>query len=196
MIFPLAAATFSVVLNGSILRSYNAPYVKAGRVMAPIEPFVTSVAASIEYDAGVLIVRRGDRFAQVRMPEPHPAHFQSTFVPIAQLLRTIGVSVSYDAAHRTLTIDAPRVPLSTPTPFNAAVPWVTPRVVFTPTPVQTAKPLVTGVPSPRRTPLPASTTVPQAQPSLCCRNHAPSRRAARVRSRESAATARHSHSPA
>jgi|SRR5579884_323311 len=180
MIFPLAAATFSVILNGTILRSYNRPYLKAGRIMAPLDPFVTSVAASIEYSAGVLIVRRGDRFAQVRMPEPHPAHFQSTFVPIAPLLRTIGLGVSLDATHRLLIVDSPRMPLATPTPFNAAVPWVAPRVVFTPTPVTTAKPAVTGVPLPRRTPLPVSTTVPQSQPNLCCGTRAPSHRVMRV----------------
>jgi hypothetical protein len=162
VIFPLAAAALSVTINGVAVRSYNAPYVKAGRVMAPIEPFVTSVAASIEYSAGVLIVRRGDLFAQLRMPQPHPAHFQSTFVPIGPLLRTIGVAITFDRKRGALAIVAPRIPLATPTPFNPTVPWVAPRVVFTPVPVQTAKPVVTGIPLPRRTPLPASTTVPQS----------------------------------
>ena len=160
MIFPLAAAAFNVTINGIAVRSYNEPYVQRGRVMAPIEPFVTSVAASIEYSGGMLIVRRGDRFAQLAMRRPHPAHFQSTFVPIGPLLRTIGVWIAYDAATRTVAIVSPRVPLTTPTPFNPAVPWVAPRVVFTPSPAQTPKPVVTGIPLPRRTPLPASTSVP------------------------------------
>lgn len=160
MIFPPAAAVFNVTINGIVVRSYNAPYVQRGRVMAPIEPFVTSVAASIEYSGGTLIVRRGDRFAQLRMRAPHPAHFQSTFVPIGPLLRTIGVSIAYDAGNRTVAIVSPHNPLTTPTPFNPAVPWVAPRVVFTPSPAQTPKPVVTGIPLPRRTPLPASTSVP------------------------------------
>lgn len=178
----------SVTVNGIVVRSYNAPYVERGRVMAPIDPFVTGVAASIEYVGGTLIVRRGDLFAQLRMPQPHPAHFQSTFVPIGPLLRTIGVSIEYDAANRRVAIVAPRIPLATPTPFNAAVPWVAPRVVFTPTPAQTPKPVVTGIPLPRRTPLPASTTVPQSQPSRCCRTPAPSHRAARVQRQRSPAS--------
>jgi len=67
VIFPLAATPLSVVVNGKVVRSYNAPFVRAGHVMAPLDPFVTAVAASIEYSGGTLVVRRADRFAQVPM---------------------------------------------------------------------------------------------------------------------------------
>lgn len=155
MIFPLAATTLSVVLDGTVIRSYNAPYVRDGHVMAPLEPFVTSVVASIEYSGGMLVVRRCDRFAQVPMPSaPRPEHFASTFVQIAPVLRTLGISVWYDAAHRSLFVHVPPVPLATPTPFNPTVPWVEPRIIFTPMPIPTARPTVTGIPTPRRTPVP------------------------------------------
>jgi hypothetical protein len=148
------------MLNGTVVRSYNPPYVRAGRVMAPLEPFVTSIAGSIEYIGGTLVIRRADRFAQIPMPqEPQPSHFQSTFVQIAPVLRTLGIRVSYDAAQRALIVETPPAAIATPTPFNPAVPLIAPRAVFTPTPAQTPRPMVTGSPLPRRTPLPFSTDV-------------------------------------
>jgi hypothetical protein len=148
------------MLNGTVVHSYNAPYVRAGRVMAPLEPFVTSIAASIEYIGGTLVIRRADRFAQIPMrQEPHPSHFQSTFVQIAPVFRTLGIRVSYDAARRALVVQTPSAPIATPTPFNPAVPLIAPRAVFTPTPAQTPRPAVTGSPLPRRTPLPFSADV-------------------------------------
>ena len=154
MIFPLAA--LSIVVNGSVMRSYNAPYIERGRVMAPLEPFVTAVAASVEYTGGVLIVRRADRFAQVQVRSAaHPCAYQSTYVPIASVLRTLGARVTYDAAARRLLVDLPPAALATPTPFNPAVPRVAPSAVFTPSPAPTPRPVVTGKPVPRRTPIPA-----------------------------------------
>lgn len=156
MIFPLAAAALSIVIDGSVVRSYNAPYVVDGHVVAPLDPFVTRVAASIGYSAGTLIVTRGDRFAQVPFAAPpDPGHYQSTYVEIAPLLRTLGARVWYDASGHRLFIETPRAVLATPTPFNPAVPQQAPTTVFTPTPATTPRPLVTGTPSPRRTPLPA-----------------------------------------
>lgn len=163
MMVPLAASALSIMLNGTVIRSYEQPFLKDGRVMAPLEPFITSVAADIEYSGGMLVVRRADRFAQVPMEkQPHPAQFQSTFVPIAPVLRTLGARVSYDARLRALIVEVPRLPLVTPTPFNPAVPWVAPREVFTPTPPETPRPTVTGKPAPRRTPLPLSTGIPRS----------------------------------
>ena len=117
--------------------------------MAPIDPYVIDVAASIEYDDGTILVRRGDLFAQA------PAR---AFVEIGPLLRTLGITVSYDARVRRLVIETPRVVLATPTPFNPAVPQATPTVLFTPTPPTTPRPVVTGKPSPRRTPLQVEAT--------------------------------------
>ncbi len=156
MIFPLAAAALSIVIDGKVVRSYNAPYVAGGHVVAPLEPFVTTVAASIGYSAGTLIVTRGDRFAQVPfLVPPDPGHYQSTYVQLAPLLRTLGARVWYEGREHRVFVETPRIALATPTPFNPAVPQPAPTGIFTPTPETTPRPVVTGTPSPRRTPLPA-----------------------------------------
>lgn len=163
MIFPSAP---SVVLDGSVVHSYVAPFIRGGHVMAPLDPFVTRVSASIEYSGGTLIVRRADRFAQIEMPPPYPSQFKTTYVEIAPILRTLGVAVSYDAAHRRLIVRTPSPVLATPTPFNPAVPRILPNPVFTPTPPPaTPRPQFTGTPSPRRTPIPYATSTPHPRRS-------------------------------
>lgn len=163
MIFPLAAA-LSIVIDGSVVHSYNAPYVVSGHVVAPLDPFVTGIAASIGYSGGTLVVMRGDRFAQVPFASaPDPAHYESTYVEIAPILRTLGARVWYEPREHRLFVETPRVGFATPTPFNPAVPQPAPTAVFTPIPMATPRPVVTGTPSPRRTPLPA--VVPSPLPS-------------------------------
>jgi hypothetical protein len=151
----------SVVLNGRPVHSYNAPFVENGRVMAPVEPFVTSVAASIGYSGGTLVVTRGDRFAQVPFLEPpQPAQYPSTYVAIGPLLRTLGANVWYDGVNHCLYVETPRSVFATPTPFNPAVPQPQPTVVFTPPPSVTPAPAAAGTPFPRRTPIPVIAPTP------------------------------------
>ena len=177
MIFPLAAATLTVVLDGTPLRSYNRPYIAAGHVMAPLDPYVTSIAKSIEYDGRALVVRFGDLFAQVPMPSaPAPARYENVYVQLAPIARTLGARVWMDARTHTLYIETPRVALATPTPFNPAVPQSAPAVVFTPAPAQTTRPTVSGTPLPRRTPLPL-----QSPPGLDRQDPAAMHRATVVR---------------
>lgn len=167
MMFPVTAITLSVVVNGKTLRSYQPAFLRGGRVVAPIEPFLTTITASIESSGNVLIVRWQDRFAQVPIRRtPHPAEFASMFVEIGPVLRTLGISVSYDSARRTVYVQTPQIPLTTPTPFNPAVPYATPRVVFTPSPQPTPVPTITGTPLPRRTPLPVETSIPFHPPQV------------------------------
>ena len=54
MIFPLLAPALVVVLNGAIVHSYNPPYLHNGRVVAPLEPYVTAVAGRIGYNGSSL----------------------------------------------------------------------------------------------------------------------------------------------
>lgn len=122
--------------------------------MAPVYPFVVDAAASVEYDGPTIVVRRGDLFAQVP---------SAPFVAIGPLLRTLGLTVTYDPRLHRVLIETPRAVLATPTPFNPAVPQATPASVFTPEPQVTPRPVVTGKPLPRRTPLPANE--PQSRPS-------------------------------
>ncbi len=177
MIFPLAAVTLTVVLDGRPVRSYNPPYIAGGHVMAPLDPYVTAIARSIEYDGRALIVRLGDAFAQVAMPSaPLPDRYENVYVEFAPLARTLGARVWLDSRTHTLYVQTPRAAIATPTPFNPAVPQNAPAIVFTPTPAQTARPIVTGTPLPRRTPLPA-----QSPPSRDLQGRARMPRAAAVR---------------
>lgn len=147
--------------------------------MVPLEPYVTSIARSIEYDGRALIVRFGDLFAQVPMPSaPAPARYENVYVQFAPIARTLGARVWMDARSRTLYVETPRVALATPTPFNPAVPASAPAIVFTPTPAQTARPAVSGTPLPRRTPLPV-----QSPPSPDRQGPAATHRAATVQRR-------------
>ncbi len=156
MILPLAAATLTVVLNGTPVRSYNQPYIAGGRIMAPLEPYVTAIARTIEYDGRALIVRLGDLFAQVPMnTAPPPGGYQSVYVPLAPIMRTLGARVRFDTVTQTLYVETPRAGFATPTPFNPSVPQAAPTPVFTPAPAQTPRPSVSGTPLPRRTPVPA-----------------------------------------
>ena len=161
VIFPLAAAALTVVLDGAPVRSYNRPYLQRGHVMAPLDPYVTAIARAIAYDGQALIVRLGDYFAQVPMQSaPPPGNYGTTYVELAPILRTLGLHVRFDSRERTLYVETPPAVLVTPTPFNPAVPQASPSVVFTPSPQPTPRPVVTGTPLPRRTPIPV-----QAPPS-------------------------------
>lgn len=164
MIFP-PAAILTVTLNGALLHSYRPALLRNGHVIAPLDPYVTSVAAQMGYSGRTLIVTRGDRFAQMNVPgRPPPAAWPRTYVQLAPVLRTLGVAVTYDAAHRRLTLRTPPPLLAMPTPFNPAVPSAAPRAVFTPVPAATPRPVVTGAPSPRRTPIPVPGPTPLGRP--------------------------------
>lgn len=154
MLTPPACAALTVTIDGKALRSYRAVCLVDGRILAPVDPYVIAVVASVEYDGNTIVVRRGDRFVQV------PA---APVVEIGPLLRTLGLQVAYDPKSARVDIRTPQLPLATPTPFNPAVPESSPLPVFTPSPAPTPRPVVSGSPAPRRTPLPFSE--PQSLPS-------------------------------
>lgn len=155
MIFPLLTPALVVVLNGAIVHSYSPAYLHNGHVIAPLQPYVTAVAGRITYNGANLVVTRGDRFAKLRFGgQPQPGQWDQTYVEIAPLLRSLGVSVAYDPQRRRLEIDTLQPMLVTPTPFNPAVPQASPKAIFTPAAASTPRPQVSGSPAPRRTPLP------------------------------------------
>ncbi|HEY8313489.1 MAG TPA: hypothetical protein VIG51_04870 [Candidatus Baltobacteraceae bacterium] len=168
MIFPLAALSLTLVVDGSVVRSYTPAYLERGRVLAPVDPFLTAVADSIGYDDRTMIVSLGDRFSQIRLARrPFPGDLHAVYVEIAPILRNLGEMVRYDSAAHVLYVKTPgpRV-LAMPTPFNPAVPRFVPTTVFTPTPATTPRPVFTGAPIPRRTPIPLSSMAgPSAAPS-------------------------------
>lgn len=162
MIFPLAAAALSVVFNGIPVRSYRRAFISHGRVMAPPEPFLTAMTASIERTGDTILVRRGDRFAQARLVQGA--------VAIAPIMRALGAAVVYDSAAHVLNVSIAAPPFATATPFNRAVPQAAARAVFTPTPVPTNKPVVTGKPVPRRTPQTVNATSATPAPPAALRH--------------------------
>ena len=165
-IFPPPQHAVTVVVDGRRVDAYLGAYVENGRVMAPVDPFVTRFATKISYDGKTLVVMRGDRFAQVTLAvRPLPLELQWTYVAVAPVLVTLGATVRYDPLHRVLDIRPPRAAIvATPTPFNPAVPQAEPTTLFTPIPVPTPRPVFTGKPLPRRTPVPWE-PAPSSSPS-------------------------------
>lgn len=129
--------------------------------MAPVDPYITSISATIGYTRDWMVIVHGDRIAQVPVPPGvQPSQLARVYVAVAPILRTLGAQVAYDARRHALDVRLASGPLVTPTPFNAAVPGVRPTELFTPVPSATPAPLVTGKPLPRRTPLPAPESTP------------------------------------
>lgn len=152
-ILPLLAV--SVLLDGRRLLAYAPALVIAGRTYAPVAPYLTSIAQSVSYVDGALIVQRAGREVKICMPSVEPGALDFAYVPIAPLLRDLGANVRYDARDRTLEIRLPHaVDVETPPPWSAQSPHVVPRVVFTPTPQPQQVPAWHGPAIPRRTPLP------------------------------------------
>lgn len=157
VIFPLAGPPPRLVVDGTVVRSYVSAYVHRGRILAPVDPFVTRLATRIEYSGRNMVVVRGNRSIVVRLRAiRHPSQLQSTFVEIAPLLRALGEIVHYDARSRVLEVHSPALAIVTPTPFDPGAPEAPPEAIFTPVPVPTPRPVFTGRPLPRRTPLPAA----------------------------------------
>ena len=158
-ILPPPVRTVTVFIDGSRVISYRKAILRDGRVLAPVDPYLTRIATQISYDGTMLVVTRGDRFAQVLLPRrPVPRELQWTYVPIAAVVATLGVFVHYDARHHILEVRRPHASFATPTPFNPAVPQARPTSLFTPIPVATPRPVFTGKPLPRRTPVPWQAT--------------------------------------
>jgi len=144
-----------VSIDGRPLAAYVRAYVSGGRVYAPVEPLLTRLADRLWFDGETLIVQRGERSVRIRLDPRERAELRGTYVPAAATLRALGAAVSYDGAAHRLNVTVPiRAVIASPTPFNAAVPLVSPSAVFTPVPPSTPRPLWTGSPMPRRTALP------------------------------------------
>jgi len=148
-------------VNGATIHGYVRPRIIRGHVYAPVDPYLAAVATSIRYEGGVMLIFRGDRFAQVPVSRREPGQLQDTFVPLARIVRSLGARVSYDSKRHTLDVEVANTePVATATPFNAAVPRATPAALFTPFRTPTPRPIFTGKPMPRRTPVPAPARTP------------------------------------
>jgi len=157
MLFP-PAASVAVAVNGRPVLAYHAAYLCDGRVYAPLSPFITRFADRAWYDGDTLVIERDGRTARIRMEPRIPKALDDVYVPLAPVLRSLGLSVKYHPG-RVEVRTAPPV-VVTPAPFDATKPSAPPSAVFTPIPVPTPRPVWTGSPLPRRTPLPVAAPTP------------------------------------
>jgi hypothetical protein len=144
-----------LVLDGRPLRSYTPLYVTHGRIVGPVDPFVTRVAERMEYIGPFAVFVRGEKRVQIRLLHREPGQLRETYVPLVPLLRALGESVVIDASRGVIEVTTPKnSTVRPPDPFDPLAPQVSPSAVFTPMPQPTPRPVWTGVPRPRRTPVP------------------------------------------
>ncbi|PZR57378.1 MAG: hypothetical protein DLM50_06180 [Candidatus Meridianibacter frigidus] len=161
MIFPPSFIPVTVLFAGSPVHGYNHAYLRRGRVVAPVVPFVSRVADRIEYQGRSMLIHRGTTTARIRIQPTDPHALESTYVEIAPIVRALGLTVTYAAARRELEIRFPRAAAVAPMSASTISPPIpAPPTVFTPEPVTTPRPLYTGSPHPRRTPIIISTSSP------------------------------------
>ncbi len=156
-VFPLAAAIV-VVLDGRQISSYNQAFVSAGRVFAPVRPYVTAMSDRTWYEGDRLAIARDGHVVYVVMRPSVPEALSGTYVPLAAVARELGAQVEYGRG-RLVIRTAPRVTVGAPTPVPGRA-LVEPRIVFTAAPIPTPKPVWSGPPLPRRTPLPYASPAP------------------------------------
>ena len=151
----LPPVALTLLLDGRPVRSYEPLYLTRGRVLGPVDPFLTRVADRIAYVGGFAIFTRGDRNVRVRLTARPPSGLSQTYVALVPLLRALGERVRWNAANDTLEVRTPESrEIGAPDAYDAGARQVAPRAVFTPTPVPTDRPIWNGTPRPRRTPIP------------------------------------------
>jgi hypothetical protein len=144
-----------VTLNGRPISAYNRAFVSAGRVFAPVRPFVTALSDRTWIDGNRLEIVRDGRRVSVLLRDRAA---DRAYVPLAEIARELGARVEYCKGQLDIRT-APRAAITAPTPLPAAA-LVSPRNVFTPMPLPTPKPVWSGPALPRRTPLPYASQPP------------------------------------
>jgi len=137
------------------MAAYARAYLAGGRVLVPVAPLLTELADRVWFEGDTLILERGTRRVRVKLiPAPNGA-LNGTYVPAAPVLAALGVTALYEPAAHALLISIPRSgAVASPTPFNPAMPSVSPGPVFTPVSPPVPQPIWSGSPLPRRTALP------------------------------------------
>jgi hypothetical protein len=159
-----------IVLNGAIVASAPPAQLLFGHVMAPLAPVVTRFADSAALDGDTITVVRGKTTCLLRigwgaivcngvarsLPVSPFGRDGVAFVPLAELARSLGGTVTYDArAHTAALAVPPPTDVITPAPYDPSVPQAAPTTVFTPAPPKaTPRPADSGSPQPRRTAIP------------------------------------------
>jgi hypothetical protein len=149
-----------MLVDGRPLPTYFRAYVLDGRVFAPLVPVLLRVADRAWLEGSIVVAERDGRSVRVLLPAG--ARNESAYVAVGPLVRRLGDAVAYDSRRHRLEIWTAPPAVAEPTPFDASVPSVPPRQVFTPQPIATPRPVWSGSPLPRRTPLPAPTPARRA----------------------------------
>lgn len=159
-----------VILNGAVVASAPPAQLLFGHVMAPLAPVVTRFADRAALDGDTITVVRGATTCTLRigfdvvvcngvtrtLPVMPFGRDGVAFVPLAELVRAFGGTVTYDARARIAALDVrPPTDVNTPAPFDPNVPQAPPTTIFTPAPPPaTPRPVDSGSPQPRRTAIP------------------------------------------
>ena len=161
VIFPLAAASLTVIINGTPMHAYQSARIEHGRIVAPVLPFITQVADAIGFEGDIMVIRRGSFLARIRTGRLSMDHLQRTFIALVPIYRALGERCTYDRATGSLRVNDMQVqPVRTMEPFDPSAVQVRPTTVFTPEPVITPRPVFWGRPRPRRTPIPVTPSRP------------------------------------
>jgi len=156
-VFPPGVAVV-VLVDGRRISAYNQPFTSAGRVYAPVRPFVTALADRTWYEGNRLAITRDGHTVYVVMRARGADALNGAYVPLAAVARDLGARVEYRRGEVDIRTE-PRVAVSLPTALPPAA-LIAPREVFTPTPAPTPRPEWRGPALPRRTPLPYSSPAP------------------------------------
>lgn len=165
----IPAPPVTVLIDGSPVEGSIAARLRAGVVVAPLEPYLGEIAQRIETgDNGLRIVfERGERSFAVsigsRVARAGPAveslpiapylRGGDAFIPLAAVARALGACVDYDGATKTVHVSLEPDPLGTLTPLPGWTAGPGPFQTFAPPATPEAAPRFTGVPKPRRTPI-------------------------------------------
>jgi hypothetical protein len=157
-------ATFvTIVVNGALVIGSTPAVLRGGVVMAPLDPYVRTLATAISPASDPhIVVQRARRSLRLRLgsreiesgsalelvPIAPFLRDGTLYVPLAVVARALGGTVAYDGRGHTLAIAFPETPLAT---LPTGLP------TFAPTPTPAPVPTISGIPKPRRTPIPVGT---------------------------------------
>lgn len=141
-----------VLVDGRRISAYNQAYANAGRIFAPVRPYVTALADRTWYDGDRLAITRDGHTVYVTLRATAADVPNGAYVPLAAVARELGARVEYRRGELDI-FTAPRAVIPAPTAVPPGA-LVAPRVVFTPMPVPTPRATWNGLALPRRTPLP------------------------------------------
>lgn len=160
-----------VAVNGTLVPSAPPARLLFGHVVAPLSVVARLTARITTTGDTVLVVAHGRTCAltvgttRLQCDDGVPRALAltpfrrdgATYVPLADVARALGATVTYDGTTETLGVHVQRpAELATPAPFDPLAPQASPTAIFTPEPPKpTPRPTEAGRPRPRRTAIPA-----------------------------------------